>query len=220
MSAGVTNVAERIGELGVVPVAQVPDADTARLLAEALLEGGLPMVEITFRTDAAAGALASISDHYREMLCGAGTVLSTDQADAAAEAGARFVMAPGLNPAVVARCQQHDLPVFPGVCTPTEVEQAIALGLSIVKFFPSEPLGGLSLIRSFAGPYPHIRFIPTGGLDASNIRGYLRVPQVLACAGSWMVKTEYLDSNRKETIVNLVREAAAAVQEARHGEAR
>ena len=215
MDGSETDVIRRIGDLGLVPVVQIPTSEQALPLAEALLEGGLPCAEITFRTEAAGESLALIRDRCPEMLLGAGTVLSTPQVDAALDAGAEFIVSPGTNPAVVSHCRSRGAVVIPGICTPTEIELALSHGIDVVKFFPAEAMGGVGALKAFSGPYPHVRYIPTGGIDGSNLRGYLRLPQVLACAGSWMVKPELLLRGEWATVVRLVREAVGLVREIR-----
>jgi 2-dehydro-3-deoxyphosphogluconate aldolase/(4S)-4-hydroxy-2-oxoglutarate aldolase len=215
MNTSGTEVIRRIGDLGLVPVVQIPRAEDALPLAEALLEGGLPCAEITFRTEAAAGSLALIRERYPEMLLGAGTVLSIAQVDAALEAGAGFIVSPGTNPDVVSHARSRGAVVIPGICTPTEIELALKHGIDVVKFFPAEAMGGVGTLKAFSGPYPHVRYIPTGGIDGSNLADYLSLPQVLACAGTWMVKAELLRRGEWEAVVRLVREAVGLVHEIR-----
>jgi 2-dehydro-3-deoxyphosphogluconate aldolase/(4S)-4-hydroxy-2-oxoglutarate aldolase len=215
MDGSQADVIRRIGDLGLVPVVQIPTSEQALPLAEALLEGGLPCAEITFRTEAAAESLALIRERCPEMLLGAGTVLSTLQVDAALDAGAEFIVSPGTNPAVVSHCRSRGAVVIPGICTPTEIELALSHGIDVVKFFPAEAMGGVGALKAFSGPYPQVRYIPTGGIEGSNLRSYLRLSQVLACAGSWMVKPELLARGEWATVVQLVREAVDLVREMR-----
>ena len=182
------SVAERIREVGIVPVVEIPDAEAAAPLAEALLGAGIPCAEITFRTAAAADAIAAIRKSHPEMLVGAGTVLTVEQAGTARDAGAQFVVTPGFGHDVVARCQGDGLPIIPGACTPTEVQMALDAGITVVKFFPAEAAGGVRYLRALGGPFKGVSFVPTGGIDAGNLAGYLAVPGVLACGGSWFVR--------------------------------
>lgn len=212
---GSTAPLHRIGECGVVPVVTLPDVTVALPLTEALLAGGLGCVEVTFRTDAAAPALPLIRQRFPDMLVGAGTVLTTRQADAAIEAGAQFVVAPGTNPVVIDHVLARGVPMIPGIATPTDIEAALARDIETVKFFPAEQFGGASTIKALAGPYPSVRYIPTGGISPANLATYLAVPQVLACGGSWMVRAELLASRDFAAVTRLAREAVAIVAEAR-----
>ena len=179
---------ERFEEIRIVPVVKLEKAEDAKDLAGALVRGGIPCAEVTFRTDAAAEAIRRMSESYPDMLVGAGTVLKTEQVDAAIEAGAKFIVSPGLNPKIVRYCQEKGIPVYPGVATASEIEQALELGLSVVKFFPAEVNGGVKAIKALSAPYFQLRFMPTGGISQENIGSYLSCPQVIACGGSWMVK--------------------------------
>jgi 2-dehydro-3-deoxyphosphogluconate aldolase/(4S)-4-hydroxy-2-oxoglutarate aldolase len=203
----------RIAEHRLVPVVQIRSAEQAVPLADALLEGGLPCVEITFRTDAAAAAISAIARDRPEVTVGAGTVLSPPQVDAAVHAGARFIVSPGTNPEVVARCAALEVRAIPGVCTPTEIESALGHGLSVLKFFPASVMGGPSMLKAFAGPYRDVRFIPTGGIDASNAAEYLALPNVLAVAGTWMVKADLLERGELGAVADLVKQAVSLVRD-------
>ncbi len=194
----------RLREMGIVPVVKIDNADCALNLADALCAGGLPCAEITFRTAAAADAIRSIRENRPDLLVGAGTVLTLEQFEKALEAGAQFIVSPGLNPAIVKAAKEKDVPIYPGCATPTEVEAAMALGLSTVKFFPAEAAGGTAMLSSLAAPYQSIKFMPTGGIDKSNLNTYLSLPNVIACGGSFMVKSDWLkegnwDAVRAET---------------------
>jgi 2-dehydro-3-deoxyphosphogluconate aldolase / (4S)-4-hydroxy-2-oxoglutarate aldolase len=191
---------EQIGLCGIVPVVTINDARHAGPLAEALSEGGLPCIEVTFRTAAAPAAIGAIAKQHPSMLLGAGTVLTVDQAKQAVDLGSRYIVSPGLNRKVVEYCLTHDIPITPGVATPTEVEAALDLGLNVVKFFPAEPLGGLPYLKAIAAPYTLVKFIPTGGIDESNLLGYLKFPSVVACGGSWMVKADLISGGRFDEI--------------------
>lgn len=205
------DVLRRIEEMGIVPVVEIPRVEHALPLAEALLASGLSCVEITFRTSAAADALALIHDRLPDMLLGAGTVTTGEQVDLASAAGASFVVSPGLDQGIVRRGEARGLTVIPGACTPTEVQAAIASGLSVVKFFPAEPIGGVAFLKALAGPFPEVRYIPTGGISPSNLGEYLGLRQVLACGGSWMVKRELLVAGAYDRVVELAREALRLV---------
>ena len=189
------DIIERIKQIGIIPVVSISNLEHALLLAEALLEGDLPCAEITFRTAAAAAAITQIKQRFPEILLGAGTVLSPAQAQIALDAGAEFLVSPGTNPAVVDFCIAKNITIFPGVCTPTEIEMNVAKGLSVMKFFPAEPAGGVKFLQAICAPYKDVRFIPTGGIDNKNIGDYLALPQVVACGGSWMVKPELMNDN-------------------------
>lgn len=202
-------VLKRIECYGIVPVISIDHADRAVPLARALREGGLPVAEITFRTSEGEAAISRIAKEMPDILVGAGTVLTTEQVDRAAAAGAKFIVSPGFNPEVVRHCLKIGLPVVPGVCTPGEMEQAIALGLKVVKFFPAEQSGGISFIKAVSAPYPMLRFIPTGGISAANLNDYLSFGKVLACGGSWMVKPELI---ARDNYTEITRLAAEAVQ--------
>jgi 2-dehydro-3-deoxyphosphogluconate aldolase/(4S)-4-hydroxy-2-oxoglutarate aldolase len=199
-----TDALTGIRELRVVPVIVIDDPDDAGPVAEALLEGGLPCAEITFRTEAAAEAMTRIARGYPEMLVGAGTVLTPAQADAARDAGADFVLTPGFSPKVVDRCLEIGMPVFPGVSTPTDIEAALERGLTTLKFFPAEPLG-MSYLKALSGPYRGVEFIPTGGINAVNLAAWLALPCVVACGGSWLVPSDRIrardfDHVRREVV--------------------
>lgn len=206
---------EQIEQLGLVPVVVMEDPERAVPLAEALIQGGLPCAEITFRTAAAARVLERLSRDVPQLLLGAGTVLSPAQVQEAQKAGARFVVSPGFDPEVVEFCGKKKIPIFPGVCTPTEVQAALRQGLSVLKFFPAEALGGVAFLRALAAPFRQVRFIPTGGIDSQNLGAYLGVPAVLACGGSWMVTSRLIEQGNFQEIRRRVAEAVALVQEIR-----
>lgn len=208
-------ITEQLGRYGIVPVVVLNDAGKALPLAKALCNGGLPCAEVTFRTDAAEESIRLMSREFPDMLIGAGTVLSTEQADRAIAAGAKFIVSPGLNPKVVTHCQKKNIPIIPGVVTPSEMEQAMELGLKIVKFFPAEPSGGLAMIKAVAAPYTMLKFMPTGGINAKNVRDYLAYDKILACGGSWMVKGSLIDEDRFDEIEAMCREAVEIVKEVR-----
>ena len=204
-------ILEQLGTYGIVPVVVLQDAAKAEPLAEALCKGGLACAEVTFRTDAAEESIRIMSEKFPEMLVGAGTVLTIEQADRAVKAGAKFIVSPGLNPEVVKWCQEHEVPVIPGIVTPTEMAQAIGLGLTMVKFFPAEPAGGVSMIKAMAAPYVGIKFMPTGGINAKNLEDYLSFDKIICCGGSWMVKGELVNNGEFDKIRDLTAEARKLV---------
>jgi 2-dehydro-3-deoxyphosphogluconate aldolase/(4S)-4-hydroxy-2-oxoglutarate aldolase len=202
------DVVEALGRVRVVAVTTVDDATQAEATARALLGGGLTCMEIAFRSSAAAEAIERVS-RVDGVLVGAGTVLSAVQAEAAKNAGARFAVAPGTSDEVVTACRELDLPFFPGVATPSEIERARALGLRTLKVFPAAQLGGPSFLRAVTATYPDVRYLPTGGISAENVREYLAVESVLAVGGSWLVKPELLRAGRFDEVERLAREAKA-----------
>ena len=204
-----------ITETGIVPVIKIDNADDAINLAKALREGGINCAEITFRTDAAEESISRIAKEFPDMLIAAGTVLTPGQADAAMNAGAKFIVSPGLNPEVVRHCQKKGYPVIPGVCTPTEVEAALSLGLKYLKFFPAEAAGGVNMIKSMSAPYTMVRFMPTGGVNIKNVADYLNCKAVYACGGSWMVPADKLAAGDFDAIKNLTAEAVEMLKEIR-----
>ena len=209
------DVFDRLKGRGIVPVVKIEDAGDALGLADALITGGLPVAEVTFRTDAAADAISQIASKKAEMLVGAGTVLSVDQARRATDAGAKFVVTPGLNPEVVRWCQQEGVPILPGVTTPTEIETALSLELTHVKFFPAEAYGGVSTLKALSGPYGMMRWFPTGGINATNLADYLSFDKVFACGGSWMVASKMIASHNFDDIAALTRQAVAIAANAK-----
>ena len=205
-------VLEKIQKIGIVPVVVLDDAKDAAPLAKALCEGGLPCAEVTFRTAAAEESIRIMAKEFPEMLVGAGTVLTTEQVDRAVNAGAKFIVSPGLNPTVVKYCVDKGIPVTPGTSNPSDVEMAISLGLDVVKFFPAEQAGGINMIKAMAAPYTQMKFMPTGGISAQNAAEYLALPNVLCCGGSWMVPGKLLDAGDFDAIEALAREAAQIVK--------
>ena len=204
-----------ITETGIVPVIKIDNADDAIDLAKALRNGGINCAEITFRTDAAEESISRISKEFPDMLIAAGTVLTPGQADAAMNAGAKFIVSPGLNPDVVRHCQKKGYPVIPGVCTPTEVEAALALGLKYLKFFPAEAAGGVAMIKAMSAPYTMVRFMPTGGINLKNVADYLSCKAVYACGGSWMVPADKLAAGDFDAIEKLTAQAVEILKEIR-----
>ena len=206
---------EKLGQFGVVPVVVLDDAKDAKPLAKALCDGGLACAEVTFRTDAAEESIRIMTEACPEMVVGAGTVLTTEQADRAIAAGASFIVTPGLDPEIVRHCIEKNIPITPGVVTPSELAQAYSLGLRIVKFFPAEPSGGLPMIKALAAPYYMMQFMPTGGISAATLSDYLRYEKIFACGGSWMVKGELIKSGDFDKITSLTKEAVELVRSIR-----
>ena len=200
-------VLEEISKIGIVPVIALDDAKDAEPLAKALVQGGIPCAEVTFRTACAAEVIKIMSTKYPELLVGAGTVLTTEQVDRAVEAGAKFIVSPGLNPKVVKYCVDKGIPVTPGTANPSDVEQAIELGLEVVKFFPAEQAGGLAMIKAMSAPYVNMKFMPTGGINADNLKSYLDFGKIIACGGSWMVKKDLVAAGKFDEIETLTRQA-------------
>lgn len=201
------SIEERFAELKVVPVVVLNDVKDAAPLAKALVEGGLPCAEVTFRTDAAAESIRIMTEAYPDMLVGAGTVLTTEQVDRAVEAGAKFIVSPGFDPEIVDYCIGKNVPVFPGCISPSEVAQAVKRGLKIVKFFPAEQAGGLAMIKAMAAPYNMLKFMPTGGINTKNLKEYLACDKILCCGGSWMVKGDMVEAGEFDKIQKLTEEA-------------
>lgn len=207
----------RLAQAPLVPVVVLEDADRAVPLAEALLKAGLPQMEITFRTAAAADAILRISTQLPEMLVGAGTLLSPEAVERAVDAGSRFGVAPGFNPAVAARAQALRLPFIPGIATPTELEAALAAGCEVLKFFPAQQAGGVPMLKAMLAAYGHtgVRFMPTGGVDKASLPAWLAVPQVLAVGGSWMVEKALLEAGDWAEVARRTREALDVIREVR-----
>lgn len=213
-------IAEQFYEYGVVPVVVLEDAKDALPLAEALIEGGLPCAEVTFRTEAAEESIRRMSEKYPDMLVGAGTVLTIEQVDRAVKAGAKFIVSPGFDSEIVDYCLSKDIPVFPGCITPSEVAQAAKRGMKVVKFFPAEQAGGVSMIKAMAAPYTMMKFMPTGGINAKNLKEYLEYDKILCCGGSWMVKGDMIRSGAFDKIKELTKEAVELAAAIRAGEKR
>lgn len=203
-----SQVVDWIDAFKLVPVVAIESQRQAESLADALVEGGLPCAEITLRTDDALQSIRVLAQRSG-FLVGAGTVHSVTQAQQVVDAGARFVVSPGLNPKTVQWCLDHQVPVFPGISSPTDLEMALELGLEVVKFFPAEALGGVPMLKALCGPYREIRFMPTGGIHLGNLKQYLDLPQVIACGGSWMVKPELIREGDFDAIARLTSEALA-----------
>lgn len=206
------DITQKIEKLKVMPVVAIENPDDANRLADALTEGGLPCAEITLRTAAGLTAIETLAKRS-DFLVGAGTVHNADQAASVADAGAKFVVAPGFNPKTVAWCVDQNVPVFPGTSSPTDLEQALEFNLDVVKFFPAEAMGGVKTLKAFHGPYRSIRFMPTGGVSAANLLDYLNLPYVIACGGSWMVKSDLIADGRFDEITRLATETMQLVGE-------
>ncbi|MCH4239622.1 MAG: bifunctional 4-hydroxy-2-oxoglutarate aldolase/2-dehydro-3-deoxy-phosphogluconate aldolase [Oscillospiraceae bacterium] len=204
-------ILKRIGAVTIVPVIKITDVDNAVPLAQALCRGGLPAAEITFRAAGAEEAIRRIRSAVPEMLVGAGTVLTTEQADKAIEAGAQFLVSPGLNIHVTKHVLDRGMTMLPGCATPAECEAAMALGLDAVKFFPAEPAGGISMIKAMSAPYSGLHFMPTGGIKPENLDSYLSFDRILACGGTWMVKESLIEDHRFDEIERLTREAVKSM---------
>lgn len=210
------DVSLRISEIGVVPVIKLnhPERDAAPL-AKALVTGGVPVAEVTFRAAGAAAAIRRMTEAYPDMLVGAGTVLSEGQVDEAIAAGAKFIVTPGLDIAIVKYCQSKGVPIYPGCTTPADYHAAYRLGLDVLKFFPAEQSGGLAKIKAMSAPFPMFKIMPTGGISLKNLRDYLASPVVCACGGSYMVTAELIEGGRWDEITQLCRQSIEIVREAR-----
>ena len=206
---------EEMAEFGVVPVVALDDVKDAVPLAKALCAGGLPVAEITFRTAAAEESIREIAKAFPQMCVGAGTVLNVDQVKRAVEAGAKFIVSPGFSKEIVSYCKENDIPCFPGGVTPTEIMQIIDAGYSIVKFFPASSMGGLKTIKALGAPFTSVKFMPTGGVNADNLREFLESDKIYACGGSWMVKKDLINAGAFDQIEALTKEAVAIVKEVR-----
>ena len=209
-----SEIFEKFGKIGIIPVVVLDDAKDAEKLGEALVAGGLPCAEVTFRTDAALESIKIMAQN-KDLLVGAGTVLTIEQVDKAVNAGAKFIVSPGLNPKVVKYCVDNNIPITPGTQTPSEMEQALELGLKVVKFFPAEPAGGLNMIKAVAAPYTSLKFMPTGGINSKNVVDYLMYDRILACGGSWMVKKDLIAAGSWDKLKSMIKEAAEIVKEVR-----
>ena len=206
---------QKLEQFGIVPVVVLDDAANAAPLAKALCEGGLACAEVTFRTDAAEESIRIMKTEFPNMVVGAGTVLTTEQVDRAIAAGAEFIVSPGFDPKIVSYCLEKGITITPGVVTPSEIAQAVTYGLDVVKFFPAEPSGGLSMIKAVAAPYNQLRFMPTGGINPKNIFPCLQYDKIIACGGSWMVKNDLVKEGKFDEITALTKEAVTLVHSAR-----
>ena len=206
-----SEILNQFEKMRVVPVVAIQSAEDSMALADALIEGGLPCAEITFRTAAAVDAMR-IMARRGDVLVGAGTVLKVDQVKAAVDVGARFMVAPGFNPKVVEYCVENHITITPGICTPSDIEAALDFGLEVLKFFPAEAFGGLKTLKAMSGPYSSVRFVPTGGINPDNLLEYLQSPKVLACGGTWIAKSALISEGKFDEIINNTREAVGIVK--------
>lgn len=206
---------EALSQIGVVPVIALDRPYDAVPLAHALVDGDIACAEVTFRTLAAEEVIRLMSTECQEMLVGAGTVLTVQQAERAMHAGARYIVSPGFDPAVVDWCQKHHLPVLPGVATPTEINMALVRGLKLLKFFPAEESGGVRMLKALHAPYSEVRFIPTGGITSHNLAQYLALPNVVACGGSWMATKSMIAEHKLDDITHVCKAARAIVRQVR-----
>ncbi|EAS45197.1 2-dehydro-3-deoxyphosphogluconate aldolase [Photobacterium profundum] len=207
-----STIAQQLAEIKVIPVIAIDRAEDIIPLGKALAENGLPAAEITFRSDAAVEAIRLLREAQPDMLIGAGTVLNREQAQAAKDAGATFVVSPGLNPTTVKACQEIGIDIVPGVNNPSAVEAALELGLTTLKFFPAEASGGINMLKSLLAPYTQIQLMPTGGININNVKDYLAIDRVYACGGTWMVDKTMINEGRWDEIGRLAREAADLVK--------
>lgn len=208
-----SSIKEQLKALKVIPVIAIDKAEDIISLGKVLAENGLPAAEITFRSAAAAEAIRLLRETQPDMLIGAGTVLNREQAVAAKEAGATFIVSPGFNPNTVKACQEIGIDIVPGVNNPSTVEAALEMGLTTLKFFPAEASGGINMVKSLLAPYTDIELMPTGGINPANIKDYLAIPRVLACGGTWMVDKKLIEAGNWEELARLTREAVALVNE-------
>lgn len=206
-------VAKEIERIAIIPVIAIDDVKDAEPLAEALVKSGLLAAEITFRTDAAVEAISIISKKYPQILMGAGTVLTIEQAKAAVNAGAKFVVSPGFNPTVVDYCIANNIAIYPGVNNPTGIEAALERGLDVLKFFPAEASGGVKMVNAMGAPYGKVKFMATGGVSLKNVMSYLESPYICACGGSWMVKSDLIRDGKFDKIEQLCRDAVDLIKE-------
>lgn len=201
-----------IARYRLLPVVVLKNTEAALPLGRALIDGGLPIAEVTFRTSAAEASIRAMAETYPEMMVGAGTVLTTDQVDRAVGAGAKFILSPGFNPVVVDYCLSKGILMMPGVNSPTDVEMAMSRGLRVVKFFPAEASGGIPFIKALSSPYSEMRFIPTGGIGRKNLADYLALPSVIACGGSWIVDAPLVEAGRFDEVARLTKEAMTSIE--------
>ena len=206
------DIFEKIREFKIIPVATINNIDDAVPLGKILIETGLPVIEVTFRTEAAAEAIRVLNSNLPNLFVGAGTVLKIDQVKKAVDAGAKFIVTPGFNPKVVDYCVAHQIPIIPGVNTPTMVEWALDRGVEVVKFFPADLSGGPKMLKNLAGPYPTMRFMPTGGINNSTLKSYLELPNVIACGGSWIVNKDLIAAGKFGEIKKLIEEALSLIK--------
>ena len=210
-----SNIADKFEELGVIPVVVLNDTKDALPLAKALVDGGLPCAEVTFRTAAAEESIRLMHEAYPDMVLAAGTVLTTEQVDRAVAAGASVIVSPGFDPEIVDYCISKNIPVMPGIVTPSELAQAVKRGLTRVKFFPATAAGGIKMIKAMCAAYTTVRIMPTGGINTSNLEEFLSCDKIFCCGGSWMVKGDLIKAGEFDKIKNMTAEAVALVKEIR-----
>ena len=208
-------IVEQLSEMLVVPVVVLNESNDAEKLSDALVKGGLPCAEVTFRTEAAEESIRIMTKKYPEMLVGAGTVLTIEQVDRAVGAGAKFIVSPGSDPEIVDYCIEKQIPIIPGIVTPSEVAQAVKRGLEVVKFFPAEQFGGVSTIKALAAPYTMLKFMPTGGVSLENLKDYLSCDKIICCGGSWMVKGDLIKAGEFDKIAEMTKEAVTLAKSIR-----
>lgn len=209
------NKLEELRKTGIVPVVVIDDAKDALMLGKALIDGGIACAEVTFRTEAAEEAIRILSENYPDMLVGAGTILTIEQVIRAVNAGAKFIVSPGINPKVVEYCVNNDILIIPGTANPANVETALEYNLKVVKFFPAEQAGGLNYIKAISAPYAGVVFMPTGGINQDNVSEYLKFDRIIACGGSWMVKKDLIKESKFNEITRLTKEATEIVKRIR-----
>ena len=207
-----SEIFEFFHNLGIVPVVKIDDAAKAEKLAEAMIKGGIPCAEVTFRTDAAEEAIRRMTTAFPEMIIGAGTVLNKETAERAVKAGAKFIVSPSLDEGTVRWCQENGIPVTPGVSSASEIQKGVNLGLKVLKFFPAESSGGVKMLKDLGGPFPQVKFMTTGGINTANLEEYARAKNVLAVGGSWMVKADLINEDKWDEIEALCREAVTKLQ--------
>lgn len=206
-------ILDKLNQLRIIPVIAIERSEDAIPLGKALIDGGLPIIEITFRTEAAEMSIRALAESNIGLTVGAGTVVAVSQAERAVEAGAHFIVSPGFSPSVVRWCLDRSLPVFPGIATSTEIIQALDYGIHIVKFFPAEALGGSKMLKALSAPFHDVRFIPTGGIQVTNLAEYLNLPCVQACGGSWLAPRKLIAQRDFAEITRLTSEAMQIVQQ-------
>lgn len=206
------DIEKKIEEYKIMPLVTLETAETAEVLGEALTECGLNIVEVTFRSDAAVGAIKILTEKFPDLLVGAGTVLTTKMVDEALEAGAKFILSPGFNREVVAYCQEKEIPVYPGCMTPTEIDMAYSMGLRTVKIFPFVPMGGMATLKAIVAPYKMMRFVVTGGIKNSNLAEILAYEKIISCGGSWLIDNSKLKTGDKEGIREDIRRTMELVR--------
>ncbi|MFH7586731.1 bifunctional 4-hydroxy-2-oxoglutarate aldolase/2-dehydro-3-deoxy-phosphogluconate aldolase [Oceanimonas smirnovii] len=207
-----SDIIQQLGSRRLLPLITLAQPASVLSLGRVLEDNGLPVAEITFRTPAAADAIALLRRHHPHMLIGAGTILNRQQALAAKTAGADFMVSPGFNPNTVTACRELDIPIIPGVNNASTIEAALEMGLTTLKFFPAEPSGGVAMLSALLGPFGQLSVLPTGGIDTNNLGDYLAIPQVLACGGSWLASPELIKAENWQEVARRVRQAVALSQ--------